>query len=235
VESSFLTGIPEELNGDFAVVNDTPLHPGVSQAAAAGNTAPLLFVPAALALKGLKSTALDINLIPPELRPRRKKSMRKLVVGAAVGLLFCCIAVMAVRWDMSRAAEHEKTAAALGKLSREYKLVEAHRAELERSEKLYQTAMQIESGDAGKLNILRELTEIIPDDAWLTEFNYKDERREIRLSGYAVSASELLPILEQSELFENVRFTSPITTDRRFKKEQFRLEMQVKLNAKGVQ
>jgi general secretion pathway protein L len=235
VDSAFLNSIPEELDGEFAVVDSVPLAPADPQAASAGNIAPLLFVPAACALKGLKPVALDVNLIPPELRPRRKKSMRKLFIGAAVCLLVCCVAVLAVRWDMSRAAQQEETAAVLGRLSREYKLVEAHRAELERSEKLYQTALQIESSDAGKLNILRELTEIIPDDAWLTEFNYKDERREIRLSGYAVSASELLPILEQSDLFENVRFTSPITTDRRFKKEQFRLEMQVKLTGEGVQ
>ena len=124
--------------------------------------------------------------------------------------------------------EQEKTAATLGKLAREYKLVEARREALARNEKLYQAAMLIDSSDVGKLEVLRELTEIIPEDAWLTEFNYNSGRREIRLSGYALSASQLLPVLEQSGLFENVRFTSPITTDQRLQKEQFRLEMQLK-------
>jgi len=232
---NLLQDLPPELNDEFHSVSSVPLHPATPQAEVSADMAPLLFVPVILALKGLKPVGLDINLIPPELRPRRKKSMRKLFIGAVVCLLFCCIAALAVRWDMARSVEQKKTAATVSRLAREYKLVEAHRDDLARNEKLYQSAMLIESSDAGKLNILRELTEIIPEDAWLTEFNYRDDRREIRLSGYALSASQLLPMLEQSGLFENVRFTSPITTDRRSKKEQFRLEMQVKLALEEAQ
>lgn len=158
--------------------------------------------------------------------------MRKLVIGITLCLLACAIAAAAVRWDTVRSMEQDKAAATLGKLAREYKLVEARREELARNEKLYQAAMLIDSSDFAKLEILRELTEIIPEDSWLTEFNYHSGRREIKLSGYALSASQLLPILEQSGLFENVRFTSPITTDQRLQKEQFRLEMQLKPAAK---
>jgi general secretion pathway protein L len=232
MDSGLLKSLSSDVDGEFSPVSSLPLHPVGERAGLSAHTAPLLFVPATLALKGLKPVGLDINLIPPELRPRRKKSKRKLFIGAGFCLLFCCIAALAVNWDMSRTAEQEKTSATLAKLSREYKIVEAHRADLERNEKIYQSAMEIEKNDAGKLDILRELTEIIPEDAWLTEFSYQDGGREIKLSGYAESASQLLPILEQSGMFENVRFTSPITTDRRLQKEQFRLEMQVKLVSK---
>jgi len=228
MDRGFSEDLPEDLSGKFSVVSSVALHPDISQGESFADTAPLLFVPAALAIKGLKPVGLDINLIPPELRPRRRKSKRKLLVAAAAGLMVALVAVLVLRWDAARSVEQEKTAATLSKLSREYKRVEARRENFARIEKLYQSAVMIESSDTGKLNILRELTEIIPEDAWLTELNYSAGRREIKLSGYALSASELLPILEQSDLFENVRFTSPITTDRRSQKEQFRLEMQLR-------
>jgi general secretion pathway protein L len=67
----------------------------------------------------------------------------------------------------------------------------------------------------------------MPMDGWLSDFSYKVSNKKIKLSGYAVSASKLIPILEESKLLENVKFTSPITTDRKSEKEKFRIEMTV--------
>jgi len=64
-------------------------------------------------------------------------------------------------------------------------------------------------------------------DGWLSDFSYNAPGKKIKLSGYAVSASKLIPILEESKLFENVKFTSPITTDKKSGKEKFRIEMTV--------
>ena len=235
IARDFQEGVSEELSAQFSVMDKVPLHADTPQGEVPADMAPLLFVPANLALKGLTTVGLDINLIPPALRPRRRKSKRKLLIGVAACLLAGLIVALALRWDVARSMEQDTTAAMLGKLAREYKLVEARREESARIERQYQAAMQIKSSDIGKLKILRELTEIIPDDAWLTEFNYRSAQREVRLSGYALSASQLLPVLEQSGLFENVRFASPITTDQRLKKEQFRLEMQLKQAAEEAQ
>jgi Tfp pilus assembly protein PilN len=235
MDRDFPSGIPAELSEQFSAVSSVSLHLDIPQEESSVDVSSLLFVPANLALKGLKPVGLDINLIPPELRPRRRKSKRKLLIVAAACLVVGLIAALALRWDMARSMEQQKSAVTLSKLSREYKSVEARRENFARIEKLYQTAMLIDSSDVGKLNILLELTEIIPEDAWLTEFNYRADTRGVKLSGYALSASQLLPVLEQSELFENVRFTSPITTDRRSQKEQFRMEMQLKLAGKEAQ
>jgi hypothetical protein len=67
----------------------------------------------------------------------------------------------------------------------------------------------------------------MPMDGWLSDFSYKVSDNKVKLSGYAVSASKLIPIFEESKLFENVKFTSPITTDRKSEKEKFRIEMTV--------
>lgn len=227
LERDMAAGLDPELSELCSVVERLPLYIADARNEPAAAAVPLLFVPASLALKGLKPVGLDVNLIPAALRPRRRKSKRMLFLGAGLCLLACLVAALALRWDNGRALELERTSAQLGRLSREYKILEAQREEIARMEKLYASAGRIAAGDVGKLKVLRELTEIIPDDAWLTEFNYRGDRSEIRLSGYAVSASQLLPVLEQSDMLQNVRFTSPITTDQRLKKEQFRLEMKI--------
>ncbi len=231
LDRNFAAAVADELGGLFSPAAQLPLDPVPAQGEPQAAVAPLLLVPANLALKGLAPVALDINLIPPELRPRRRKSKRKLIAAAAACTLLLLLAALALRWDSSRAAEQARTSAQVGRLAREYKILEQQREEFARMEQLYASAQSIAARDVGKLKVLRELTEIFPDDAWLTEFTYRADRSELRLSGYALSASQLLPVLEQSDLFENVRFTSPITTDQRLRKEQFRLEMKIQAAA----
>jgi Tfp pilus assembly protein PilN len=71
---------------------------------------------------------------------------------------------------------------------------------------------------------LEELTMLIPDDSWLTDFEFNGDEKKIILSGYSTSASKLIPILEDSKLFEKVKFTSPITKGGGVK-ENFKIEL----------
>jgi hypothetical protein len=83
------------------------------------------------------------------------------------------------------------------------------------------------------LDILSELTRIIPTDAWLTNFDYKeifDEERqdlqgELIVSGQASSSSVLISILENSPLLEEVEFVGSIT--KRRGKEGFKIKAAV--------
>jgi len=59
------------------------------------------------------------------------------------------------------------------------------------------------------ITFLRELTDRIPPDAYLTAFRYRNGR--IELDGFANRASELIQLLESSPMFRNVQFTSPTT------------------------
>jgi Tfp pilus assembly protein PilN len=63
-------------------------------------------------------------------------------------------------------------------------------------------------GRARQADILRELTGLLPDGAYLTEMTYKD--RVVEISGMAGSASQLLPVLEASPIFSGVEFSAPI-------------------------
>lgn len=79
------------------------------------------------------------------------------------------------------------------------------------------------------LEMLAELSGLLPGEAWITNLEYKsfdikDEDKgagTLVLNGYAASSSALIPVLEDSPCFEKVTFVGPVkkTGD----KEQFRL------------
>ena len=75
-----------------------------------------------------------------------------------------------------------------------------------------------------KLEVLKELSVLIPEDAWLDKTLITNETIEI--NGYAESASFLIGILEDSPLFENVIFPSTITK-RGGQKERFRIKADI--------
>lgn len=75
------------------------------------------------------------------------------------------------------------------------------------------------------LDILKELTSILPKTAWLTKAKLAGGSLEI--GGYALSASELLPKLEESKYFSKVEFTSPTIRDQQMNSDKFTIKMDV--------
>ncbi len=85
------------------------------------------------------------------------------------------------------------------------------------------------------LNLLKELTTILPKNTWLTRARITDTTVEIE--GYASSATELLPKLEASKYFKKSEFASPTFRDARMNADRFiiRMEIQgVKKSQEGV-
>jgi general secretion pathway protein L len=69
--------------------------------------------------------------------------------------------------------------------------------------------------------LLREVTELLPDDTWLVSFSVADE--DLTLSGYAPRATALISVLESSPYFEGIEFAAPVTLDPRTNQERFTL------------
>ena len=70
---------------------------------------------------------------------------------------------------------------------------------------------KIDREDVRKLDALKELFQILPKGVTLMLFSA--EGREVRIGGsIAGSASDLISILQQSPVFENVQFTSPVAS-----------------------
>jgi hypothetical protein len=114
--------------------------------------------------------------------------------------------------------------------------VEKMKEEIAVIEKKIESVEKIKGGEIGKLELLRELTEIVPGDMWLTRFSYTEQKgkREVDLSGFANAASEIIPILEKSKYFEDVKFKSSIVRDRSTEKEKFNVTAAVTREQKAA-
>ncbi len=93
--------------------------------------------------------------------------------------------------------------------------------------------LQIIQDNEITLELLAELSIVLPGDAWITNLNYKRNSlkgknksgEEIVINGYADSSSNLIPLLEDSIFFDKVEFVGPIKKTR--DKEQFKLSARV--------
>ena len=75
------------------------------------------------------------------------------------------------------------------------------------------------------LEILRELTALLPPDTFLNL--YSNTEGTIQLSGSSGSAPELIPKIEGSPLLKNVQQRSPIFRDAQTGKDRFSFEAKV--------
>lgn len=227
MEKDYIEHAPGKIKDSFSIINGLKITSNSNSAKTNAVVLPLLSVPIGLALKGLKNVALDINLVPLNQRLKKKRSKKKLVISAIPFIILLLVAAL-ISNSINKA---ERRDAALDKELEEYKLqaknIDRLQNEVQKIEQASTTIKNIKDSSINKLNILKELTLIMPMDGWLSDFSYKASDNKIKLSGNAVSASKLIPIFEESKLFENVKFTSPITTDRKSEKEKFRIEMTV--------
>jgi len=76
------------------------------------------------------------------------------------------------------------------------------------------------------LRIIEELTRLIPKDSWINQLSLRG--RTIELTGFAPRATELIPRLEASALFEKPQFRSAITLSPDGRSERFSVALAIK-------
>jgi general secretion pathway protein L len=72
------------------------------------------------------------------------------------------------------------------------------------------------------VDVLAELTARLPDDTWLTDLRISEGH--IQLGGYANSAAMLVPVIEDSPMFQGARLSGPVLPDSMLKRERFSIE-----------
>jgi general secretion pathway protein L len=107
----------------------------------------------------------------------------------------------------------------------EVKKVEKTRKEVEALEGEISAIDDFKAARPTALNIIKELTGILPKSAWLTRI--KVTGTTVELEGYANSATELLPVLEASKYFTKAEFASPTFRDTRLNSDRFSIKMEM--------
>jgi len=70
-----------------------------------------------------------------------------------------------------------------------------------------------------KIQLLDEITRVIPDDTWLSQVQIKGDM--VRIQGESEGASSLIGLMETSELFRDVSFSSTVTKNPRTSNDRF--------------
>jgi Tfp pilus assembly protein PilN len=175
-----------------------------------------------LALYGHKDEPAPINLLPrpSEASPApRRIPGRAVLLGAVLLTALGLYGAVNIRdiWELSRLKE------AVGTLRPQVEEVNRLQGELSQLKAQSEAVEALVARDPSALEVIRELTLVVPSSAWLTESNYTG--RELLIGGYALSSEELIGLLEESPLFANIEFRGTIT--KRDGKERFRIAAEI--------
>lgn len=175
-----------------------------------------------LALKGLEVANKGYNLLPTEELQALQKNdsfVLPVVLGAIIVILALASGTSHIFKERNQLKEIEER---LVTLQPQVAAVEKASKHYQRLKKQMQNLQSITQQPVSLLEVLKELTLKLPSDVWLERFYITT--KEVQLGGYADVASNIIPILEASPLFRDVKFTSTITS-RGGGKERFKLKI----------
>jgi general secretion pathway protein L len=102
--------------------------------------------------------------------------------------------------------------------------------ELDRAQAEYNFVLQKRYATPTSLQLLSEVTRILPDDTWLQSFELRttSKNREVQLQGETGVAGKMIELFEQSPLLTGASFKSPVTQAPGSQASRFHLGMDVK-------
>lgn len=174
-----------------------------------------------------------LNLLPVPMRPRVSWLRR---MGIRIPLaLTCAVTFAAVAlpiWQKREAAIALTQSADRARL--QANASSALQQQLERSVGDYNFVLQRKHAFPASVQVVEDISKLLPDDTWLTQFEIKtmargkDSRREVVLRGESANAGHLVTLLEESNLFEQAAPRSPVTKIQPGPGEIFELGAQLK-------
>jgi Tfp pilus assembly protein PilN len=193
-----------------------------------------IFSSIGLPLKGLIKTEVDINLLPSEMRKRARQVGKPLFITLTI-LAFLLILIWGGGVFIRYRNELGNVTDEIKKRRPEVEAVEKLQKQREMLRKEILELEKIRSGDVSKIEMMKELTQLLPGTVWI--WNLKYNGKEIEISGFADSASDLIPLLDKSPLFEKVEFLAPVTKERQIRagedKEKERFKIKAKIEGRG--
>lgn len=160
-----------------------------------------------VALPGREGEA-PINLLPQAQPPMASVWRRALWPWLAALVVLLALAALALPIVIKR----EASIALLPWLDKARAAAEATdalRKEVDARLEAYNFAPQKKMQRPAVLVSLEELTRVLPDDTWVTQVDIKGT--EVQIQGETGSSSKLVGLFEQSRLFTNASFRSPLT------------------------
>ena len=181
-------------------------------------------------LQGLINAPFQLNLLPIEMRKKVRRIGKPLFVVLSLLAL-----LLALSWGTGAFFHYRNELDAINSEIRTRKPEVETIEGLQKKNGVFQKEIsemeKIKSGEPSKIAILNELTQLLPNTVWI--WNLKYDGKEIEMNGYADSASDLIPLIDKSPLFERVEFSAPVTKERQMgaegdrEKERFRIKVRI--------
>lgn len=153
------------------------------------------------------SNLRSINLLPEDLRERRRVSPRRLNVALAVlcaALLVAALALPILQKNEALVLLEEQVQAAAAE-ARDGNQV---RRDLEKMADASRFLFEKKRSEIMAVTLINEITRILPDHTWLTRLDLSET--EMQLQGQSQASASLIALVEASPRFENASFRSPV-------------------------
>lgn len=179
---------------------------------------------------------IKINLLPTVREVKKRETIRQqmaVVIGAVViELVFIGYLNATINGQIKRTKDNmTKTRNEIKKLEeiiKEVKDIEKRRNELEAKLKVIEN---LEKGRVASVIILDELSKVIPEKMWITDF--KESQNNLSLKGVALNnqtVADFIQNLEKSEIFQNIAFgSSNQVTKEKYKLVEFDISFRAKV------
>ncbi|MES9991422.1 MAG: PilN domain-containing protein [Candidatus Thiodiazotropha sp.] len=166
----------------------------------------------------------DVNLLPPEKRekPRKRYRLINLMLFFTLLLLLAASMILPV-WQKSVLVKQLQSELEEYRSKANQVAALRERVSLVRDENTFLEEKKLTSVTV--LDILLELTLLVPDDTWVNNFEVRDN--VLHIHGQSASSATLIPILETSKLFQNVTFRSPVTRSKKSNTERFHISAEL--------
>lgn len=164
------------------------------------------------------------DLMPEKFRGPQSR-LPKLAAIASAALLFClllAVLVLPIVKNRGLLAELQREAKAVGKVAQE---VQALREDAEKLANENGFLVQRKRQEPAMVDMLEELTRVIPDSTSLNGLQYREHK--IIIQGQSPAASSLIERMEASPYFKNTSFVSPVTKDVSSGQERFQIASEV--------
>jgi len=179
-----------------------------------------------LGLRSLKKSEIEINLLPPELQPKKRKANIKLTLGLSIAAILFLIGLF-----INKIVHQNVTLAKLNQqlldVKKQVKSFQDIDSEHDYLAGFIDTLNGIEQIYPAKLPVLADLSKTLSRDTWLTNIKIKKNTMEIR--GFSKTASKLVPLIENSPYFKGTKFIGTIINEKEGEKFTIQTELQVSL------
>jgi general secretion pathway protein L len=160
--------------------------------------------------------ATRLNLVPHEARPPsalwRRWQLWAPAALVALGALAVLLAPLLQKREYAIALNKQTESA-----REQAEAADGLRTQLERQQGDYNYVLAKKYAYPGTVQIIDDITRLLPDDTWITQLELKstirgkDAARELTLRGESANAGALISTLEESKLVEQAALQSPTT------------------------